>query len=158
MHAEGPSLTSGAGCAQGGPARSDDLFARKIENVPVAGLCSSDFFSCIFQNYLPALLSGSESGRSCGCGTCGASVRRTCSPWPCGSPSPWSPCRWHHGGPVLAGSHSGSASGSVTWTRQTWSRCHSSCEGDHQVRDHPACHLHKDTPPPPRPGTGPREP
>lgn len=68
-----PPLTFGACCAQGGPAHSDGPFAHKTENAPVAVLYSNDFFSCIFQKYLPAPVSGSESGRSSGSGTCVAS-------------------------------------------------------------------------------------
>lgn len=119
-----PSLTSGACCAQGGLARSDGLFARKTANVLVADLYSNDFFSYIFQNYPPSPVSGFESGRSSGCETCVASVGGTCSPWTFGSSSPWSPCRERLGAPVSVGSHSGSASGSATWTRQMLNRCH----------------------------------
>lgn len=131
-------FTSGACYAQGGPAHSDGLFARKTGNAPVAGLYSNDFFSCIFQKYPPAPVSGSESGRSSGSGTCVASGQSTCSPWISGSSAPWSLCRGRPGGPVVGGSHSGSVSGSVTWIHQMWSHCHFSCEGDHQAGDSPS--------------------
>lgn len=113
-----PALTSGACCARGGPAHSDGLLARKSENAPVAGLYSNDFSSCIFQNYPPVPVSGSESGRSSGSETCVASGQSTCSPWTSGSSLLWSLCRERPDGPVWVGSHSGSVSGSVTWTRQ----------------------------------------
>lgn len=128
----GPHLTSDVCCVQGGPARSDGLCARKTANAPVADLCSSDFSSYIFQNCLPVPGSGSGSGMSCGREACVASARGTCSPWTSGSSSPWSPCREHHGAPVLAASHSGSVSGSETWTHRMSSHCRSSCEAQHR--------------------------
>lgn len=118
-----PHLTSDACCAQGGPARSDGLCARKTANAPVADLYSNDFSSCIFQNCLPAPVSGSESGRSCSSGTGVASGRGTCSPGISGSPSPWSLCRVRRGVPVWVASRCGSASGSATWSHRKWSRC-----------------------------------
>ena len=117
---------------------SDGLFARKTGNAPVAGLYSNDFFSCIFQKHPPAPVSGSESGRSSGSGTCVASGQSTCSPWISGSSAPWSLCRGRPGGPAVVGSHSGSVSGSVTWIHQMWNHCHFSCEGDHQAGDNPS--------------------
>lgn len=128
----GPHLTSDVCCVQGGPARSDGPCVRKTANAPVADLCSSDFSSCIFQNCLPVPGSGSGSGMSCGHEACVASAPGTCSPWTSGSSSPWSLCREHHGAPVLAASHSGSVSGSETWTHRMSSHCRSSCEAQHR--------------------------
>lgn len=118
-----PHLTSDACCAQDGPARSDGPCAHKTVNAPVADLYSNDFSSYIFQNCLPAPVSGSESGRNCSSETGVASGRGTCSPWTSGSSSPWSLCRARHGVPVWEASHCGSASGSVTWSHRMWSRC-----------------------------------
>lgn len=118
-----PHLTSDACCAQGGPAHSDGLCVRMTSSAPVADLCSNDFSSCIFLDYPPAPVTCFGNGMNSGSETCVASGG-TCSPWISGSPESQSLCREHCGGPVLVGSHSGSGSGSATWTRQTWSRCH----------------------------------
>lgn len=117
-------LTSGAGCAQGGPVRGDGLCARTTESAPAARVCSNDFSSCICQSFLPAPVTGFASGRRCGSGTCVASGGGTCSPWACEGPAPRSSCRGRCGAPAGAASHCGSGSGSETWTRRTWSRCH----------------------------------
>lgn len=113
-----PGLTSDAGCVRGGPARSGGLFARKTLNAPVVDLYSNDFSSCIFQNYLPAPVSGFASGKSSGSETCVASGWGTCSPWTSDSSSPWSLCRERLGALVSGVSHSGSESGFGTWTLQ----------------------------------------
>lgn len=124
-----PRLTSDACCGPGGPARSDDPLARKTVSAPGADLCSNDSFSCTSQNCLPVLASGSESGRSFDSETRAASGEGTCSPWTCGSSSPWSLCREPRGAPVWVASHSGCATGSGTWTLQMSSHCRFSCEG-----------------------------
>lgn len=126
-----PCLTSDACCVQGGPAHSGGPFAHKTSNAPVVDLYSNDFFSCTFQNYLPAHVSDFESGKSSGSETCVASGWGTCSPWTSDSSSPWSLCREHRGALVSVVSHSGSESGSGTWTLQMSSHCRFSCEGQH---------------------------
>lgn len=128
-------LTSGACCAQGGPAHSDGPSAHTSgsAHVPAAALCSNDFSSCTSLDGQAVPWSGFWSVRSCGSERRGASVGGTCSPWPCGSSALWRPYRGHPGVPASVGSRCGSVSGFVTWIRQMWSRSHFSSSLEKQI-------------------------